>query len=78
MSRREDCMEAFLRNMETGVAVYSDESICLGVDAEKGKDPCTKCSRKINGAACGQMTCLPYYKYFKFRWRRLQKGMLGR
>lgn len=75
MSRRDD-MEAFLRNVKSGVVPFSDEATLLSKEAEKGKNPCNDCSRKRHGLICSQMNCFPYYKYFQFRWRRLQRGLL--
>ena len=76
MSWKENEMEAFLRNVKSGVVAFSDEATLLAKEAEKGEYPCNDCSRKRHGPACDQMNCFPYYKYFQFRWRRLQRGLL--
>lgn len=78
MSRRDEAVEAFLRNVAEGRTAYCDEKVALSIEAAEGKNPCIKCPNKVNGTECGSITCLPWYKYYQFRWRRLQRGMLGK
>ncbi len=77
MSKTNEQLEGFLRNLEARKVGYSEEKIALSEMAKKGIDPCDLCmSKKDLGYTCATMQCLPYYRYFQYRWRRLQKGML--
>lgn len=77
MNQRES-VEAFLRNVKSGDFHYSEENVVLAIRAMDGENPCEKCKRKKGDNFCGVMNCLPYYRWFQYRWRRLQKGMLHR
>ena len=78
MTQREQ-VEGFLRNLKSGEVKYSEDKISLSKMAMQGIDPCSYCNNcKTCGYTCGLMNCLPWYRYFQYRWRRLRKGMLGR
>lgn len=78
MSRRDEIVETFFHNLKKGPKAFSPETVFLSKVAEKGENPCNECPRKFSGEDCPQIACLPYYKYFQYRWRRLQRGMLGK
>ena len=74
MISKDDRIDSFLKNMETGEISYSEKNLELSKLAMEGIDPCKLCGVKKD--TCTMMCCLPWYKYFRYRWRRLQKGML--
>lgn len=72
-------MEGFLRNVKTGALGYGEDKIERGELAAEGVDPCVDCPYRTNAEGyCSTMNCLPWFRYFQFRWRRIQRGLLGK
>lgn len=71
-------ISVFLRNANGDKEGYSEEKIERAKLASEGVNPCENCPYRTSPEGCVTLTCLPWYKYFQYRWRRLRRGMLGK
>lgn len=69
-------IEAFLIGVKNSLeSENSDRNECVVLRnnmALAGEDPCKKCPSKVN---CSLMECMPYYLYFSYRWKNLQRRL---
>lgn len=73
-------MDSLLKNIKTGRGGFAKKNEELEKIAMEGKNPCERCTAKRTAAGYCTMSncCLPWYRYFQFKWKRLQKAMIGR
>ncbi|MBR5202679.1 MAG: hypothetical protein IKW45_05390 [Clostridia bacterium] len=81
MSQAED-IEYFLKRVNAKGSFFSDDKIALSAMAMRGQNPCDFCKNKKQKVGedeefCQNVTCLAYYRWFQYRWHKLQKAAFG-